>query len=85
MSGLNSTHAPVQPEGGAGDGRILAAMDGAIVDVLVQPGDQVEAGQTVIILEAMKMEFSLKASTAGCVESLTVRAGDQVKDTTVSA
>ena len=76
---VNATHTPAQSEGGAGDGRILAAMDGAIVDVLVQPGEQVEAGQTVIILEAMKMEFSLKASAAGCVESLTVRAGDQVK------
>jgi len=54
-------------------------MDGAILEVLVREGDTVEQGQTLVILEAMKMEVQLKADAAGTVESVCVKAGDQVK------
>ncbi|MEL7401685.1 MAG: acetyl-CoA carboxylase biotin carboxyl carrier protein subunit, partial [Pseudomonadota bacterium] len=42
-------------------------------------GDTVEAGQTLIVLEAMKMEHPLKAGVAGVVQSISCAAGQQVK------
>jgi geranyl-CoA carboxylase alpha subunit len=54
-------------------------MDGAIVEVLVNEGDEVEVGQTLVVLEAMKMEHPLKAEVAGKVANINVVAGDQVK------
>lgn len=55
-------------------------MDGAIIDVLVAEGDQVEQGQTLVILEAMKMEHPVKADRrGGTVGQLLARKGDQVK------
>jgi len=54
-------------------------MDGLIIDVLVNEGDQVEADQTLIVLEAMKMEHRLKAAISGTVESVLTSVGDQVK------
>jgi len=75
----NVTHAPVSGADSLGSGRIVATMDGAIVDVLVKSGDSVEKGQRVVVLEAMKMEHQLKADCAGQITSVTVMAGDQVK------
>jgi len=57
---------------------ILASMDGAIVDVLVGEGDAVEQGQTVVVLEAMKMVHQLQAEVSGVIESVRARKGDQV-------
>jgi geranyl-CoA carboxylase alpha subunit len=54
-------------------------MDGAIVDVLVNVNDRVAQGQTLVILEAMKMEHPLKAGVSGVIESISVVPGDQVK------
>ena len=54
-------------------------MDGAIVDVLVSEGDTVEAGQTLVILEAMKMEHALKAGISGTVTAINCEPGQQVK------
>ncbi len=63
----------------AGDGRIKASMDGAIVDVLVQEGRQVAKGDTLVVLEAMKMEHPLKADRDGVVGEVKVKVGDQVR------
>ncbi len=54
-------------------------MDGAIVAILVEEGQMVEAGQTLVVLEAMKMEHQLKAGVAGRVESISTQVGQQVK------
>jgi geranyl-CoA carboxylase alpha subunit len=54
-------------------------MDGAIIEVLVNLGEKVTKGQTLVILEAMKMEHPLKSDVDGVIESLTVKKGDQVK------
>ena len=54
-------------------------MDGAVIEVNVAPGDTVEKGQTLAVLEAMKMEHALKADRDGRVERVEARAGDQVK------
>jgi geranyl-CoA carboxylase alpha subunit len=73
------THKPAVAVGGTGSGQVKASMDGAIVDVLVSEGDQVEQGQTIVVLEAMKMEHQLKAGIKGVVETISTRIGQQVK------
>jgi geranyl-CoA carboxylase alpha subunit len=62
-----------------GSDQVLASMDGGIVDVMVKVGDVVNVGQTLAVLEAMKMEHPLKAGVAGTIAEVLVQAGDQVK------
>lgn len=64
--------------GVADSGAIWAPMPGTIVDVRVADGDQVEADQVLIVLEAMKMETPLRAPFAGTVVGLSVSIGMQV-------
>jgi geranyl-CoA carboxylase alpha subunit len=73
------THQPAQGAGGAGSGRIQATMDGAIIDVLVKAGQSVRQGDTLVILEAMKMEHPVKADRDGIVGEVHAGKGDQVK------
>jgi biotin carboxyl carrier protein len=63
---------------GAGSGEVHAPMPGLIVDILVRTGDMVEQGQTVIILESMKMQNELKAPRAGKIGSIAVQAKQTV-------
>ncbi len=60
----------------AGDGRITVPMQGTIVKVLVGEGDRVEVGQTICILEAMKMENPISTDRGGTVSDLRVKPGD---------
>jgi hypothetical protein len=53
---------------------------GKVVKVLVKEGDQVEAGQSLLILEAMKMEHTIKAPVRGKVKGILYRAGDLVEE-----
>ena len=53
-------------------------MAGAVYKVIAQPGQSVSEGETVLILEAMKMEMSVSATSAGTVRDLHVQPGDQV-------
>ncbi|MGH9190447.1 MAG: acetyl/propionyl/methylcrotonyl-CoA carboxylase subunit alpha [Acidimicrobiales bacterium] len=62
----------------SGAGRVSAPMQGTIIEVLVVVGDQVEAGQAVCVLEAMKMENQVEATVAGRVAEVRVTAGDNV-------
>jgi acetyl-CoA/propionyl-CoA carboxylase biotin carboxyl carrier protein len=64
--------------GGAGSGTVSAPMQGTIVKVLVEPGATVEAGQAILVLEAMKMENHINAETSGTVKEIRVAAGDAV-------
>jgi geranyl-CoA carboxylase alpha subunit len=70
--------APVSAAASGGDGKVRAAMNGRVVAVLVQPGDQVTAGQPVMTLEAMKMEHVHTAGIAGKVSAIDVAEGEQV-------
>jgi len=63
----------------AGDGAILAPMPGKVIAVAVAEGDAVEAGQRLLVLEAMKMEHALTAPFPGTVAELTVSEGAQVE------
>jgi acetyl-CoA/propionyl-CoA carboxylase biotin carboxyl carrier protein len=63
---------------GSGSSAVSVPMQGTIVKVSVEVGQEVEAGQTVMILEAMKMENSVNAERAGVVKSINVTSGDSV-------
>lgn len=62
----------------AGANVVTAPLNGKITQVLVKAGDQVAAGDTVVMLEAMKMENSITAEAAGTVKAVLVNVGDQV-------
>jgi acetyl-CoA/propionyl-CoA carboxylase biotin carboxyl carrier protein len=64
--------------GGLGAGEIAAPMQGTILKVLVEPGQSVEPGDAIVILEAMKMETTLAATISGVVNSISVAPGDTV-------
>ncbi len=57
---------------------IRAPMPGKVVEVFIEPGDEVEAGDVVLILEAMKMENELRAPKKSTVKSVNVQPGDSV-------
>ncbi len=73
------THEAAVGEEPAGSGAVVACMDGVIVDVLVNENETVTKDQTLVVLEAMKMEHQLKASKEGIVASILVKAGEQVR------
>jgi len=64
----------------AGAGSITAPIPGIVTSLLVKAGEQVSAGQTVLKLEAMKMENDIAAPVAGTVQDIPVSEGAQVAD-----
>ena len=70
--------APAAPAGAAGAVSVTAPMPGNILDVKVKAGDSVKAGDTLLILEAMKMENEISAPQDGTIASVNVRKGDVV-------
>ena len=66
------------PAGALAAGSLTAPMPGAVVRVLVEVGATVTAGQTLVVLEAMKMEHTVAAPAAGVVTQVLVGAGQQV-------
>ncbi|MGQ0519817.1 MAG: ATP-binding protein [Actinomycetota bacterium] len=64
--------------GPASSGRVVAPMQGTVVTVAVAVGDEVEAGQALCVLEAMKMENNITAERSGTVREVRVQAGDTV-------
>jgi len=69
----------VTADSGTDASHVTAPMPGAITHISIEPGDSVKTGDTLIVMEAMKMEHALKAGRDGKVESLSVAAGDQVE------
>lgn len=64
--------------GKAKSGEILAPMPGKVTKLLKAAGDKVETGDVVLVMEAMKMEYTLKADVSGKIETLSCKPGDQV-------
>ena len=61
-------------------GGLVAPMPGKVIDVRVAVGDSVRAGDTLVVLEAMKMEHPMRAPEDGVVAELRVAVGDQVEN-----
>ena len=59
-------------------GSITAPMQGTIIKVLVEVGQEIDAGQTICVLEAMKMENMIESPASGTVKSISVSSGDSV-------
>jgi len=77
--------APLRRKGGVtqratmGGGAVLAPMQGTIVKVLVEEGQEVEADEAVCVLEAMKMESEIRTQRAGKIKEVLVEAGNTVR------
>ncbi|HVA03418.1 MAG TPA: acetyl-CoA carboxylase biotin carboxylase subunit [Acidimicrobiales bacterium] len=76
--GSGRPHKPRAALAGSGSGSVTAPMQGTIVKILVAVGDAVEVGETVCLLEAMKMENAITAEKAGTVAEVKVASGDSV-------
>ena len=61
-------------------GSLKAPMNGTVVAVMASTGQRVQAGDTLLVMEAMKMEYAIKAPTDGVVNAVFYQAGDLVKD-----
>jgi biotin carboxyl carrier protein len=72
-----SAQAPL-PQAGSGNS-VVAPMPGKIIAIKVSKGQHVTAGDTVLILEAMKMEQEIKSSISGIVSEISVSENDTVK------
>ena len=78
------TAAPAQAVAPAGNGTPLKApLPGTITDIKVAVGQQVNVGDVVLILEAMKMQNNIEAEYAGTVTSIIVKPGDTVMEGSV--
>jgi acetyl/propionyl-CoA carboxylase alpha subunit len=73
------------PERYVDPGSLLAPMPGTVVRLNGAVGDEVPAGATLVVLEAMKMEHSIKAPTAGTIAAILVAVGEQVDTGTLLA
>ena len=84
-AGLHARLVRVDPLAHAGTeeahgGHLMAPMSGTVVAVMVKPGDRVDKGAPLMILEAMKMEHTIAAPAAGVVTAVNFGAGDRVKE-----
>jgi biotin carboxyl carrier protein len=72
----------IRTKGGAGGGQmgltLVAPLPGRIVKVAVKPGDRVEKGATLLVIEAMKMENEFKAGASGTIAEVRVQPGQAV-------
>ena len=64
----------------AGSGDLVAPMTGTVKEIKVEKGDQVQADQLVVIMEAMKMDIEIFAHTAGTVSEVYLAPGSNVKE-----
>ena len=75
-----ATPAATQPAASASGKPVVAPLPGTINEIKVKVGDKVNAGDTVVILEAMKMQNNIEAETSGTITSINVNKGDAVME-----
>ena len=75
-----TTTAATQPAAAASGKPVVAPLPGTINEIKVKVGDKVNAGDTVVILEAMKMQNNIEAETSGTITSINVNKGDAVME-----
>ena len=73
----------VLPGDDEAEGGFVARMPGKVIDLRVEVGDSVSAGQTLVVLEAMKMEHPMSAAEDGVVKEVRIALGDQVESGTL--
>ncbi|MBU2647099.1 acetyl-CoA carboxylase biotin carboxyl carrier protein subunit [bacterium] len=78
VSSISPQPTAPQPAAVAGGDSVTAPIPGSILEILVKVGDSVETGQTVVKMEAMKMENDINAATSGTVKAIHVSIGDAV-------
>ena len=83
MRFTDRTYAPPASAAAGSDGKLRAPMDGRIVAIKVAAGDRVTRGQTLVVLEAMKIQHQIKAVLDASIESVSVQEGQQVANRTV--
>jgi len=76
---LPAASAPV-PSAGAATGGVASPIAGTVLEIKCKPGDAVSQGQTLVVIEAMKMETAIAAPSAGTVKAVPVAAGDSVRE-----
>jgi biotin carboxyl carrier protein len=69
---------PAREQGASGDGVLRALMSGLVRAVNAAPGDAVEAGSPLVVIEAMKLEHAHSLNSGGVVGQVLVRPGEQV-------
>jgi len=74
------TYQPVLSKDNGGSGNVNASTEGLVIDVLVKEGDKVKRGDTLVLIEAMKMEHRHLATGDGTVAAVNVEKGEQVKN-----
>lgn len=74
-----STQAPRAAEKEKGESEVRARMPGRVLQLFVSAGERVEAGQRLLVIESMKIQFVVQASQAGRVQRIAVSLGDQVQ------
>jgi len=79
----DKTYTPPTSAALGSDGKLRAPMDGKVVAIKVAAGDRVARGQTLVVLEAMKIQHQLKSALDGKIESIAVKEGQQVSSRTV--
>lgn len=81
-SATNANSAPTtKPAAAAASGKpVVAPLPGTINEIKVKVGDKVNAGDTVVVLEAMKMQNNIDAETSGTIASINVNKGDAVME-----
>lgn len=78
-SGVSSSEPATASVSGVAANAVVAPLAGSVSKILVEPGQEIEAGQVLLILEAMKMETEITAPNAGIVASIDVAVGDAVQ------
>ena len=77
---IPSTDKPAETRSSSKVGSILSPLPGVVLDLKVKEGDKVSLGQTVLILEAMKMENNIASDKEGTVKEIKTRQGDSVME-----
>lgn len=75
---LNESHSGKSKVAGKSADRILAPMPGKVTKIFVSVGQSVQKGDALLVMEAMKMEYTLKADCVADVEKVLGQVGDQV-------
>ena len=74
------TPVPAAADGSGLAGGVASPIAGNVLEVKCKPGDQVNQGQDLLVIEAMKMETAIAAPTGGKIKTVLVAAGDSVRE-----